>query len=73
MNMLKPCLSVLAMALIGTLTGCSSTKGTDVSSIIRTSLDQAGFKDVSASEDLDKGVVTLSGIAKTLGCGAKTG
>ena len=27
----------------------------------RRSLDQAGFKDVSASEDRDKGVVTLSG------------
>ena len=56
MNMLKPCLSVLAMALVGTLLGCStaSTKATDVSGSIRTSLDQAGFKDVSASDDLDK-------------------
>ena len=27
----------------------------------RTSLDQAGFKDVSVSQDRDKGVVTLSG------------
>ena len=33
----------------------------DVSDIIRKSLDQAGFKDVSASQDRDKGVVTLKG------------
>ena len=63
MNMLKPCLSVLAVAVVGTLTGCStaSTKAPDVSGSLRTSLDQAGFKDVSVSEDVDKGVVTLAG------------
>jgi len=33
----------------------------DVSSSLRTSLDQAGFKDVSVTQDRDKGVVTLSG------------
>ena len=36
-------------------------KGADVSDSIRASLDQAGLKDVSASQDRDKGVVTLSG------------
>jgi osmotically-inducible protein OsmY len=63
MNMLNPCLSVLAIALVGTLAGCStaSTKAPDISAGLRTSLDQAGFKDVAASEDLDKGVVTLTG------------
>jgi osmotically-inducible protein OsmY len=63
MKMLKPCWSLLVVALVGTLTGCSttSTKSADVSSQIRTSLDQAGFKDVSASQDRDKGVVTLAG------------
>src|ERR1700719_4298161 len=63
MKMLKPCWSLLAIVLVGTLAGCSatSTKSADVSSQIRTSLDQAGFKDVSASQDRDKGVVTLAG------------
>jgi osmotically-inducible protein OsmY len=48
---------------LGTLAGCStaSTSAPDVSGSIRASLDQAGLKDVSASQDRDKGVVTLSG------------
>lgn len=33
----------------------------DVSDSIRTSLDQAGLKDVTASQDRDNGVVTLGG------------
>jgi len=63
MKTLKPCLSSLAVLLVGTLVGCAttSTKSADVSSQIRTSLDQAGFKDVSTSQDRDKGVVTLAG------------
>jgi len=63
MKTLKPCLCLMAMVVAGTLSGCStaSTKAADVSGSIRASLDQAGLKDVSASEDRDKGVVTLSG------------
>ncbi len=63
MKTLKPCWSFLAVVVMGTLAGCSttSTKSADVSSQIRTSLDQAGFKDVSASQDRDQGVVTLGG------------
>ena len=63
MKMPKPCWSLLAIALLGALAGCSttSTKSADVSSQIRTSLDQAGFKNVSASQDRDQGVVTLGG------------
>ena len=63
MKTLKPWLSLLAVALVGTLAGCSttSTKSADVAEKIRASLDQAGFKDVSTSQDRDKGVVTLSG------------
>jgi osmotically-inducible protein OsmY len=59
----KTSLYLLATALVGTLVGCStaSTKAVDVSDAIRTSLDQAGLKDVSASQDRDKGVVTLGG------------
>jgi hyperosmotically inducible periplasmic protein len=63
MKTVKSGLSVLAVMMVGSLVGCStaSTKSADVSDSIRASLDQAGLKDVSASEDRDKGVVTLSG------------
>jgi hyperosmotically inducible periplasmic protein len=57
-------LSVTALALlaIGTLAGCSNTAASpDVSAGIRTSLDQASLKDVSVSQDRDKGIVTLGG------------
>jgi len=44
------------------MAGCSTeSKSPDVTAGIRTSLDQAGLKDVSVSEDRDKGVVTLGG------------
>jgi hyperosmotically inducible protein len=63
MKALKVCLSLLAVVVVGTLVGCSktSTKAADVSSNIRTSLDQSGYKDVSVSQDREKGVVTLGG------------
>jgi len=63
MKMFKPSLSLLAVVLIGALAGCSMTsrKSADISGSIRTSLDQAGLKDVSVTQDRDKGVVTLSG------------
>ncbi len=67
--MLKPCLLVPAVLLAGALIGCSNSanKSPDVSSGIHKALDQAGFKDVSTSEDRDKGVVTLSGHVPTDG------
>jgi hyperosmotically inducible protein len=53
---------VLTIVIAGVLAGCSSTtKSPDVAGPIRKSLDQAGYKDVSVSQDRDKGVVTLSG------------
>ncbi len=60
-------LSFLAFPLLvtGMLSGCSSNKSADVTDNIRKSLDQAGFKDVSVSEDRDKGVVTLKGNVPT--------
>jgi osmotically-inducible protein OsmY len=63
MKTLKPSLSFLAMVVIGALAGCSmkSARSADVSGGIRTSLDQAGLKAVSVTEDHDKGVVTLGG------------
>lgn len=48
--------------LLLTLTGCSGRPASpDVSGSIRTSLDQANLKDVSVSQDRDKGIVTLGG------------
>jgi hyperosmotically inducible protein len=49
------------VVIAGTLAGCSSTQSPDVAESIRTSLKQAGYKDVSVSQDRDKGVVTLTG------------
>jgi osmotically-inducible protein OsmY len=60
MKTLKPYLSLLALAVAGILIGCS-TKSPDVSAQIRASLDQAGFKDVSVSQDRDNAVITLGG------------
>lgn len=59
----KLCLSFLALLVIVALVGCSqtATRSPDVSDNIRKSLDQAGLKDVSVSQDRDKGVVTLGG------------
>ena len=69
MKNLRPYLSLLAVLAVGTLGGCStdSTKAADVSGSIRTSLDQAGFKDVSVTQDRDKSVVTLGGHVATDG------
>ena len=48
--------------LAGALCGCTSaTKSPDVEGQIRKSLDQSGLKDVSVSQDRDKGVITLTG------------
>jgi osmotically-inducible protein OsmY len=61
---LKSCQAALALAILA-LAGCStgSTNSSGVAAGIRTSLDQADLKDVSVSQDLEKGVVTLSGHA----------
>jgi osmotically-inducible protein OsmY len=58
---------LLAVVAVGTMVGCSttSTKSTDVSASVRAGLDQAGFKDVSVTQDRDKGVVTLGGHVAT--------
>jgi osmotically-inducible protein OsmY len=52
-----------AFLVLGALGGCtrSADKTPDVSSAVRQSLDQAGLKDVSVSQDRNKGVVTLGG------------
>ena len=63
MKALKLSVMVLALLAVATLAGCSGTsaKSPDVTDSIRKSLDQAGFKDVSVSQDRDKGIVTLGG------------
>ena len=56
-------LTLLMVLAIAGLAGCARTsaKSPEVSDSIRKSLNQAGLKDVSVSQDRDKGVVTLSG------------
>ncbi|MGD0223761.1 MAG: BON domain-containing protein [Terriglobia bacterium] len=62
MKTYKVYLCLLVLLVVGTLVGCSmSPKSPDVSDNIRKSLDQAGLKDVTVSQDRDKGVVTLGG------------
>ena len=55
--------AMLTLFVGGMLAGCfaTATKSPDVSGSIRKSLDQAGFKDVTVSQDRDKGIVTLGG------------
>jgi hyperosmotically inducible protein len=63
MKTLKHCLVVtMLLAVVGTI-ACSksATQSPDVADNIRKSLDQAGLKLVSVSQDRDKGVVTLTG------------
>ncbi len=60
--------TLLTLSIVGTLAGCSGIrKSPDVSDSIRKSLDQADLKDVSVSQDRDKGVVTLGGLVSSDG------
>jgi hyperosmotically inducible periplasmic protein len=54
---------ILLSLLCATFVAACSTnaKSPDVADSIRKSLDQSGLKDVSVSQDRDKGVVTISG------------
>jgi hyperosmotically inducible periplasmic protein len=62
MKKLRLSVAVLTLLAVGTWAGCSGTAASpDVSDHIRKSLDQAGFKDVSVSQNRDKGIVTLGG------------
>jgi hyperosmotically inducible protein len=55
--------AMLTLLVAGTLASCSGTpaESPNVSDSIRKSLDGAGLKGVSVSQDRDKGVVTLGG------------
>jgi hyperosmotically inducible protein len=58
----KLLVTLLTLFIVGVLASCSgTTQSPDVSDSIRKSLDHAGLKDVSVSQDRDKGVVTLEG------------
>ncbi|HMH05721.1 MAG TPA: BON domain-containing protein [Terriglobales bacterium] len=63
MKKLRLSVAIVALLAVGILAGCSqtATKSADVSDSIRKSLDQAGFKDVTVSQDREKGIVTLGG------------
>src|ERR1700681_1666743 len=63
MKKLRLSVAIVALLAVGILAGCSqtATESPEVSDSIRKSLDQACFKDVTVSQDRDKGVVTLGG------------
>src|SRR5664279_794076 len=63
MKKLRSSVVMVVLLAVGILAGCSqtATKSPDVSDSVRKSLDQAGFKDVTVSQDRDKGIVTLGG------------
>jgi hyperosmotically inducible periplasmic protein len=67
MKPLKLFNSMMVLLIAGCLSACSNApdKSPDVADNIRKSLDQASLKDVSVSQDRDKGVVTLSGTTAT--------
>ena len=68
MSVRKLFLAMVPVILAGALAGCSDTnKSPAVTDNIRKSLDQAGYKDVSVSQDREKGVVTLTGTVATEG------
>jgi len=54
--------TIFTLLTLAIFIACNSEqKSPDVSQNVRQALDQAGLKDVSVSQDRDKGVVTLSG------------
>jgi hyperosmotically inducible protein len=65
MKTLRLSVAILALVAVGILAGCRATSANspDVAGSIRKSLDQSGLKDVTVSQDRDKGIVTLGGQA----------
>ena len=62
---MKAYLSVITLAVAG-LVGCTANRAPDVAGKIRDSMKQAGLKDVTVSQNRDKGVVTLGGKVLTM-------
>lgn len=67
MKVILRCKVWIALAAFGALVGCApeAPKSASVSEIVRKSLNQAGLKNVSVSEDRTKGVLTLGGQVET--------
>ncbi len=67
MRSLKSTFTLMSVLLVGSWAGCSNNppKSPDVTDNVRRSLDRSGYKDVSVSQDRDKGVVTLGGTVAT--------
>ncbi len=63
MKSLRSYAAMLTLLGFATLAGCfgTSTKSPAVSDSIRQSLDQAGIKGISVTQDREKGIVTLNG------------
>jgi hyperosmotically inducible protein len=63
MNSTRRFFSIGTILILAGMAACSDTptKSPDVTDNLRRSLDQAGLKDVSVSQDRDKGVITLTG------------
>ena len=63
MKTTKLFVALLPLLAIGTMFGCRefSSKSPDVSDSIQKSIYQAGLKNVTVSQDRDKGIVTLGG------------
>src|SRR3954463_4527338 len=54
--------AIASMLCLMFVAGCNTNRQSrDISGDVRRSLDQSGLKDVSVSQDRDKGVVTLGG------------
>jgi osmotically-inducible protein OsmY len=53
--------TLLAVGFALTMVGCNRNQAPDVSRDVRHALDQAGFTDLSVSQDREKNVVTLKG------------
>jgi hyperosmotically inducible protein len=62
---MKAYLSLITVAVAG-LVGCTSNLAPDVAGKMRDSIKQAGLKDVTVSQDRNKGVVTLGGNVATM-------
>ncbi|MEO7273805.1 MAG: BON domain-containing protein [Vicinamibacterales bacterium] len=60
-------LTAVPFVLAALLAGCSSTppKSPDVEAEVRSALDSRGLKDVSVTQDREKGIVTLGGKVPT--------
>ena len=68
MKMTRLYVALITLAVLGILVGCrgGSTASPDVMRAIRQSLDQAGLKSVSVTQDRDKGIVTLGGTVSNM-------